>query len=44
MDEEDDGPPMLVAADGTDAVEEALSSEMEDMKMVSFCKVGLLYL
>lgn len=33
MDEEDDAPPMLVSADGADAVEANLSGEMEDMQV-----------
>lgn len=33
MDDDDDVPPMLVAADSGDAAEEALTSEMEDVKI-----------
>lgn len=33
MDDEDDAPPMLVSADGTDAVDASLSGEMEDMNV-----------
>lgn len=33
MEDDDDAPPMLVTADGTDAVEAGLSSEMEDVKI-----------
>jgi hypothetical protein len=34
MDEEDEAPPMLVAADGsTDPTETALNAEMEDVKI-----------
>lgn len=33
MDEDEDAPPLLVAVDGSDAQEAAISAEMEDVKV-----------
>ena len=33
MDEDDDAPPMLVAADGSDPAASTLNAEMEDVKI-----------
>lgn len=33
MDDEDDAPPMLVTADGSNAEEATISAEMEDVKV-----------